>query len=85
MKAVVGGSGGSMIIAATTEVLINHFIRGMDPLAAVVAPRSYHQVTSTFQWKILSSPMGYYPMPMGYGGRRSLLTLWPWCIYAADP
>lgn len=56
MKAVVGGSGGSMIIAATTEVVINHFIRGMDPLAAVVAPRSYHQVPPHFNGKFYHTP-----------------------------
>ncbi|XP_043805151.1 putative inactive glutathione hydrolase 4 isoform X3 [Manihot esculenta] len=45
LKAVVGASGGSMIIAGTTEVLLNHFGRGMDPLSSVIAPRIYHQLT----------------------------------------
>ncbi|KAJ0988369.1 hypothetical protein J5N97_006725 [Dioscorea zingiberensis] len=43
LKAVVGASGGSMIIAGTTEVFLNHFGKGMDPLSSVFAPRSYHQ------------------------------------------
>ncbi|KAK6150465.1 hypothetical protein DH2020_015397 [Rehmannia glutinosa] len=46
LKAVVGASGGSMIIAGTTEVLLNYLARGMDPLSSVVAPRFYHQVTT---------------------------------------
>lgn len=45
LKAVVGASGGSLIIAGTAEVLLNHLARGMDPLSSVLAPRSYHQVT----------------------------------------
>lgn len=44
VKAVVGASGGTMIIAATTEVLLNHFVKGMDPFASVTAPRVYHQL-----------------------------------------
>jgi hypothetical protein len=44
LKGVVGASGGSMIIAGTTEVLLNHFAKGMDPLSSVLAPRVYHQV-----------------------------------------
>ncbi|KAM7259006.1 hypothetical protein ACFE04_014747 [Oxalis oulophora] len=44
LKAVVGASGGSMIIAGTAEVLLNHFARGMDPLSSVLAPRVYHQL-----------------------------------------
>lgn len=43
LKAVVGASGGAMIIAGTTEVILNH-LRGMDPLHSVLAPRVYHQV-----------------------------------------
>ncbi|PKA51589.1 Gamma-glutamyltranspeptidase 1 [Apostasia shenzhenica] len=45
LKGVVGASGGSMIIAGTIEVFLNHFAKGMDPLASVMAPRSYHQVS----------------------------------------
>ncbi|GAV84655.1 G_glu_transpept domain-containing protein, partial [Cephalotus follicularis] len=44
LKAVVGASGGAMIIAGTTEVFLNHFARGMDPLSSVLAPRVYHQL-----------------------------------------
>ncbi|KAL1830993.1 hypothetical protein ACET3Z_000644 [Daucus carota] len=41
---VVGASGGSMIIAGTTEVFLNHFARKLDPLSSVMAPRVYHQL-----------------------------------------
>ncbi|KAJ7945350.1 Gamma-glutamyltranspeptidase [Quillaja saponaria] len=44
VKAVVGASGGAMIIAGTAQVLLNHFVRGMDPLSSVFAPRVYHQL-----------------------------------------
>ncbi|PIA47963.1 hypothetical protein AQUCO_01400514v1 [Aquilegia coerulea] len=44
LKAVVGASGGAMIIAGTTEVLLNHIARGMDPFTSVMASRSYHQI-----------------------------------------
>ncbi|KAM2568161.1 hypothetical protein TB2_008441 [Malus domestica] len=44
LKAVVGASGGALIIPATAEVLLNHFARGMDPLSSVMAPRVYHQL-----------------------------------------
>lgn len=47
MRAVVGASGGAMIIAGTTEVFLNHFAREMDPFASVMAPRYYHQVLTT--------------------------------------
>ncbi|KAL4644228.1 hypothetical protein ACB092_02G149000 [Castanea dentata] len=42
LQAVVGASGGGKIIAATAEVLLNHFAQGMDPLYSVMAPRFYH-------------------------------------------
>ncbi|CDY42641.1 BnaC01g00530D [Brassica napus] len=45
VKAVVGASGGANIIAATTEVFLNHFFLNMDPLSSVLAPRIYHQLT----------------------------------------
>ncbi|XP_074297427.1 glutathione hydrolase 3-like [Silene latifolia] len=38
---VIGGSGGANIIAAVTQVFINHFVLGMNPLAAVQSPRVY--------------------------------------------
>ncbi|KAI9113817.1 hypothetical protein K1719_015068 [Acacia pycnantha] len=44
LKAVVGASGGAMIIAGTAEVLLNHFVRGMDPFRSVMSPRVYHQL-----------------------------------------
>ncbi|KAK9991086.1 hypothetical protein SO802_026071 [Lithocarpus litseifolius] len=44
VQAVVGASGGGMIIAGTAEVLLNHFARGMDPLSSVMEPRVYHQL-----------------------------------------
>jgi len=44
LKAVVGASGGSMIIAGTTEVFLNHFARNMDPFSSVMAPRYYHEL-----------------------------------------
>lgn len=44
MKAIVGASGGANIIPGTAEVLMNHFVKGMKPFSAVVAPRFYHQV-----------------------------------------
>ncbi|XP_042450231.1 glutathione hydrolase 1-like isoform X1 [Zingiber officinale] len=44
LKAVVGASGGAMIIAGTAQVFLNHFVKGMDPLSSVLAPRLYHQL-----------------------------------------
>ncbi|GMP26253.1 hypothetical protein CsSME_00002774 [Camellia sinensis var. sinensis] len=44
LKAVVGASGGSMIIGGTTEVFLNYFARRMDPLSSVMAPRYYHEL-----------------------------------------
>ncbi|KAL5982052.1 Gamma-glutamyltranspeptidase 1 [Asimina triloba] len=44
LKAVVGASGGGMIISGTTEVFLNHFAKGMDPFSSVMAPRAYHQL-----------------------------------------
>ncbi|WOK92146.1 gamma-glutamyltranspeptidase 1 [Canna indica] len=44
LKAVVGASGGAMIIAGTAEVFLNHFAKKMDPLSSVLAPRAYHQL-----------------------------------------
>ncbi|XP_074280893.1 glutathione hydrolase 3-like [Silene latifolia] len=41
LAGVIGGSGGSNIIAAVAQVFINHFVLGMDPLAAVQSPRVY--------------------------------------------
>ncbi|CAH2075998.1 unnamed protein product [Thlaspi arvense] len=44
VKAAVGASGGMYIIAATSEVFLNHFFLNMDPLSSVMAPRIYHQL-----------------------------------------
>ncbi|KAL3535671.1 hypothetical protein ACH5RR_004132 [Cinchona calisaya] len=41
---VIGGSGGMYIIPAVVQVFINHFILGMEPLAAVQSPRVYHKL-----------------------------------------
>lgn len=38
---VLGGSGGMNIIAAVTQVFLNHYILGMKPLDAVLRPRIY--------------------------------------------
>lgn len=48
LAGVVGASGGMKIIPAVIEVFINHFILGMEPLAAVQRPRVYHQVILNF-------------------------------------
>lgn len=40
---VVGGSGGSTIITATLQVLLDVLVFGMDPDEAVAAPRIHHQ------------------------------------------
>lgn len=44
VKAVVGASRGIMIIAATSEVLLNHLVKAMDPFSSVTAPRVHHQL-----------------------------------------
>lgn len=44
LAGVIGGSGGMNIIPAVTQVFINHFILGMEPLAAVQNPRVYHKL-----------------------------------------
>src|SRR5207244_4375913 len=38
-----GASGGPRIATATVQVLLNLMVHGMDPLAAVAAPRVHHQ------------------------------------------
>ncbi|KAL5653961.1 hypothetical protein ACJX0J_033280, partial [Zea mays] len=43
LAGVLGGSGGTNIIATVVQVFVNHFIVGMDPLAAVQHPRVYHK------------------------------------------
>ncbi|CAH9066288.1 unnamed protein product, partial [Cuscuta europaea] len=44
LAGVIGGSGGINIIAAVTQVFLNHFVLGMDPLVAVQSPRVYHKL-----------------------------------------
>ncbi|KAL4296894.1 hypothetical protein GQ457_12G022640 [Hibiscus cannabinus] len=44
LAGVVGGSGGMNIIPAVTQVFLNHFVLGMEPLAAVQHPRIYHKL-----------------------------------------
>lgn len=44
LAGVIGGSGGLYIIPAVLQVFLNHFILGMEPLAAVQSPRIYHKV-----------------------------------------
>ncbi|KAL8498196.1 hypothetical protein ACS0TY_021504 [Phlomoides rotata] len=41
---VIGASGGLDIIPAVVQVLINHFLLAMEPLAAVQSARIYHRV-----------------------------------------
>ncbi|PSS15547.1 Gamma-glutamyltranspeptidase [Actinidia chinensis var. chinensis] len=44
LAGVIGGSGGIYIIPAVIQVFLNHFILGMEPLAAVQNPRVYHKL-----------------------------------------
>ncbi|XP_048321189.2 glutathione hydrolase 3 isoform X1 [Ziziphus jujuba] len=44
LAGVIGGSGGTNIIPAVVQVFLNHFVLGMDPLAAVQNPRIYHKL-----------------------------------------
>ncbi|KAJ9688263.1 hypothetical protein PVL29_014126 [Vitis rotundifolia] len=44
LAGVIGGSGGIYIIPAVLQVFLNHFILGMEPLAAVQSPRLYHRL-----------------------------------------
>uniref|UniRef100_A0A5B7C4H7 Putative gamma-glutamyltranspeptidase 3-like n=1 Tax=Davidia involucrata TaxID=16924 RepID=A0A5B7C4H7_DAVIN len=44
LAGVLGGSGGMYIIPAVIQVFLNHFIIGMEPLAAVQSPRVYHKL-----------------------------------------
>nr|BAQ21911.1 gamma-glutamyl transpeptidase [Allium sativum] len=42
LAGVLGASGGMNIIPAVSQVFINHFVLGVDPLKAVQHPRFYH-------------------------------------------
>ncbi|KAH9801116.1 glutathione hydrolase 3 [Citrus sinensis] len=44
LAGVIGGSGGLHIIPAVIQVFLNHFIFGIESLAAVQNPRVYHKV-----------------------------------------
>ncbi|GAB2292459.1 Gamma-glutamyltranspeptidase 3 [Dionaea muscipula] len=44
----IGGSGGLYIIPAVLQVFLNHFVLGMEPLAAVQNPRVYHKLIPNF-------------------------------------
>ncbi|KAF5481919.1 hypothetical protein F2P56_002531 [Juglans regia] len=44
LAGVIGGSGGIYIIPAVIQVFLNHFILGMEPLAAIQNPRIYHKL-----------------------------------------
>ncbi len=43
VEMVAGGAGGPRIITATTQVLLNHLLFGMNGVDAVKAPRVHHQ------------------------------------------
>lgn len=57
LAGVIGGSGGMNIIPAVTQVFLNNFILGMEPLAAVQHPRIYHKlipnVVSYENWTVI--------------------------------
>ncbi|GFS36224.1 gamma-glutamyl transpeptidase 4 [Actinidia rufa] len=57
LAGVIGGSGGMNIIPAVIQVFLNHFILGMEPLAAVQNPRVYHKlipnVVSYENWTVI--------------------------------
>ncbi|KAL2251136.1 UNVERIFIED_CONTAM: Glutathione hydrolase 3 [Sesamum indicum] len=57
LAGVIGGSGGLNIIPAVVQVFINHFILGMEPLAAVQNARIYHRlipnVVSYENWTVV--------------------------------
>ncbi|KAL6560999.1 Gamma-glutamyltranspeptidase 3 [Orobanche hederae] len=57
LAGVVGGSGGLDIIPAVVQVFINHFLLGMEPLAAVQSARVYHKlipnVVSYENWTVV--------------------------------
>jgi gamma-glutamyltranspeptidase/glutathione hydrolase/leukotriene-C4 hydrolase len=44
VRMIAGASGGPMIITATTQVLVNHLLRGWDLATAVSAPRLHSQL-----------------------------------------
>lgn len=59
LAGVLGGSGGTNIIATVTQVFLNHFVVGMDPLAAVQQPRVYHKlIPNVVTYENLTVPDG---------------------------
>ncbi|KAJ4835600.1 Gamma-glutamyltranspeptidase 3 [Turnera subulata] len=44
LAGVIGGDGGLFIIEGVLQVFLNHFVLGMEPLAAVQSPRVYHEL-----------------------------------------
>jgi len=54
LAGVVGGSGGTNIIATVLQVFLNHFIVGMDPLAAVQQPRVYHKDETVVSGEVIA-------------------------------
>ncbi|KAL3623681.1 hypothetical protein CASFOL_032497 [Castilleja foliolosa] len=44
LAGVIGGGGGINIVPAVAQVFINHFVLGMEPLAAVQSARIYHKL-----------------------------------------
>lgn len=67
LRGVVGASGGANIIAGTTEVLLNHFALGMDPLSSVMAPRFYHQlIPNRINYENWTTVIGdHFEVPVG--------------------
>ncbi|KAK6922947.1 hypothetical protein RJ641_011251, partial [Dillenia turbinata] len=67
LKAVLGASGGVRIIAGTLEVFINHFLKGMDPISSVTAPRIYHQLfPNVVEYENLTTAYGdHFELPAG--------------------
>ncbi|KAL3829922.1 hypothetical protein ACJIZ3_018724 [Penstemon smallii] len=61
LKAVIGASGGSLIIPGVTQVLLNHFVRRLEPLSSVLAPRLYHQlIPNVLQYENWTVPTGQH-------------------------
>lgn len=64
LVAVVGGSGGTNIIAAVIQVFLNCFVMKMKPLEAVASARVYHKVTKTVIMMMFARPAGW--VSLGY-------------------
>jgi gamma-glutamyltranspeptidase/glutathione hydrolase len=55
-EAVLGGSGGPLIITGTLQVLLNSIVFGMDAASSVAAPRLHHQWMPPVL--VLEAPLG---------------------------